>query len=80
MYSWGVFFDEYNRNVYPGEQTKLTWIGGFYFFMGKITGPFYVWMLSKVSDRKMLTVSAILCPVALMLASITNEVCYKILL
>ncbi|KAI9492078.1 major facilitator superfamily domain-containing protein [Zychaea mexicana] len=73
-YSWGVFFDELNANVYPGQMTELSWIGSLWYCLCNITGPFYIYMASKVDDRYILATSCILSCLAMMLASITNAV------
>ncbi|KAI9266541.1 major facilitator superfamily domain-containing protein [Phascolomyces articulosus] len=73
-YSWGVFFDEYNANVYPGQLTELSWIGSLWYCLCNITGPFYIYMASKIDDRYLLAGSCILSSLAMMLASITNSV------
>ncbi|CAO3619788.1 unnamed protein product [Cunninghamella blakesleeana] len=54
--------------------TKLSWIGSIciaFFFM---TGPFNAWITRKLGYTAMLSISTILCPLALMLASISNAI------
>ncbi|KAI9266539.1 major facilitator superfamily domain-containing protein [Phascolomyces articulosus] len=73
-YSWGVFFDEYDANVYPGKLTELTWIGSLWYCLTNITGPFYIYMAYRVDDRYIVGASCILSCLAMMMASITNSV------
>ncbi|KAI7856836.1 major facilitator superfamily domain-containing protein [Circinella umbellata] len=54
--------------------TQLSWIGSLWYCLCNITGPFYIYMASKIDDRYMLAVACILSSLAMMLASITNEV------
>ncbi|KAI8388862.1 major facilitator superfamily domain-containing protein [Radiomyces spectabilis] len=73
-YSWGVFLKEYNKNVYPQQMTKLSWIGSICIAMFFILGPINDWVVRKLGYTKMLLIAAILCPLALMLASISHEI------
>ena len=67
--------DEYDANVYPNQLTELTWIGSLWYCLTNITGPFYIYMPSKVDDRYIVGVSCLLSAFAMMMASLTNEVC-----
>ncbi|KAI7856833.1 major facilitator superfamily domain-containing protein [Circinella umbellata] len=66
--------DEYDANVYPNQLTELTWIGSLWYCLTNITGPFYIYMASKIDDRYIVGVSCILSAFAMMMASLTNEV------
>ncbi|KAI9492076.1 major facilitator superfamily domain-containing protein [Zychaea mexicana] len=74
LLSWGVFIDEYDANVYPGQLTELTWIGSLWYCLTNISGPFYIYMASKVDDRYIVAVSCLLSTLAMMMASLTNSV------
>ncbi|KAI8083173.1 major facilitator superfamily domain-containing protein, partial [Halteromyces radiatus] len=73
-YSWGVFLNAYNKQIYVGEMTQLSWIGsiciGFFF----IIGPINDWVTRKLGYTIMLKIATIVCPFALMMASITHEI------
>ncbi|KAI8092657.1 major facilitator superfamily domain-containing protein [Halteromyces radiatus] len=73
-YSWGVYLDYYNSNVYPGELTNLTWIGSLWFGLTNITGPFYVYLCGKIGYRWMIGVACILSCFSMMMASLTTAV------
>ncbi|CAO3595497.1 unnamed protein product [Absidia cylindrospora] len=73
-YSWGVYLDYYNKNVYPGELTKLTWIGSLWFGLTNITGPVYVYLIGKMGYRWMTGIACVLSCFAMMMASITTAV------
>jgi hypothetical protein len=73
-YSWGTFLRNYNQNVYVGEMTKLSWIGSICIALYFIIGPINEWVVRKLGYTKMLAFATIMCPLALMLASISHEV------
>ncbi|KAI9278286.1 major facilitator superfamily domain-containing protein [Phascolomyces articulosus] len=73
-YSWGVYLRQYNTYEYPGNMTSLSWIGSLWYWFCTITGPISMWLASKFSDRLIVGVACILCTLALMFASITNEI------
>lgn len=69
----------YNKHVYPDKMNDLTWIGSLWYAMCNVTGPFYVWMAAHIGDRSMLLFACVFGSLAMMLASITNQVtahCY----
>lgn len=73
--SWGVLFNYYNTQVYPGDNmVALSWIGSLWFCLCGITNPFYQWMSSKFNDRYLILIACIFSGLSLILASITNEV------
>lgn len=73
-YTWGVFLNYYNESVYPNRMNELSWVGSicvaFYF----IIGPCNEWVTGIMGFRKMLAFATIVCPLGLMLASISNQV------
>ncbi|KAG2212545.1 hypothetical protein INT46_010026 [Mucor plumbeus] len=73
-YSWGTFLRNYNQNVYVGEMTKLSWIGSICIALYFIIGPINEWVVRKLGYTKMLAFATIMCPLALMLASISHEI------
>lgn len=76
-YSWGVFLRFYNTDVYVGEMTKLSWIGSICIALYFIIGPVNEWVVHKLGYTKMLAIATIICPLALMLASISHKVNFK---
>jgi MFS family permease len=75
-YTWGVFLNYYNESVYPGKLSQLSWIGSICMSFFFILGPINEWLTNRLGYTRMLIISSILCPLALMLASISNEVWY----
>lgn len=73
-YSWGLFLRHYNQYVYVNQMTKLSWIGSICIALFFIIGPINEWVVCKLGYTKMLCIATILCPLALMLASISHEV------
>jgi hypothetical protein len=73
-YSWGLFLRNYNQYVYVGQMTQLSWIGSICIALFFIIGPINEWVVRKLGYTKMLAIATILCPLALMLASISHEV------
>ncbi|KAI8328006.1 major facilitator superfamily domain-containing protein [Chlamydoabsidia padenii] len=73
-YSWGVYLDYYNSNVYPGELTNLTWIGSLWFGLTNVTGPFHVYLCKKIGYKWMLGLSCFLSCVAMMMASLSSSI------
>ncbi|GAA5801263.1 hypothetical protein HPULCUR_006709 [Helicostylum pulchrum] len=73
-YTWGVFLNHYNEVVYPGRMNELSWIGSICIALFFILGPINEWVTSKLGYTKMLAIGNILCPLALMLASISHEI------
>ncbi|KAI9481160.1 MAG: major facilitator superfamily domain-containing protein [Benjaminiella poitrasii] len=73
-YSWGVFLRHYNQYVYVGKMTQLSWIGSICIALYFIIGPINEWVVQKLGYKKMLAIATILCPLALMLASISHEI------
>ncbi|CEP09702.1 hypothetical protein [Parasitella parasitica] len=73
-YSWGTFLRNYNQNVYVGQMTKLSWIGSICIALYFIIGPINEWVVHKLGYTKMLAFATIMCPLALMLASISHEI------
>ncbi|KAI8138982.1 major facilitator superfamily domain-containing protein [Fennellomyces sp. T-0311] len=53
---------------------ELTWIGSLWYCLCNITGPFYIWMSSKIDDRYTVAAACILSTLSMILASFTNEV------
>lgn len=75
-YTWGVFLNYYNETVYPGKMSELSWIGSICVSFFFILGPVNEWLICKLGFKKMLLIGTILCPLALMLASISTQVNY----
>ncbi|KAI9365323.1 major facilitator superfamily domain-containing protein [Pilaira anomala] len=73
-YTWGVFLNHYNEEIYPGKMNELSWIGSICVALFFIIGPVNEWVTSKLGYTKMLAIGNILCPLALMLASISHEI------
>ncbi|CEG69920.1 hypothetical protein RMATCC62417_05910 [Rhizopus microsporus] len=73
-YSWGLFLRHYNQYVYVNQMTKLSWIGSICIALFFIIGPINEWVVCKLGYTKMLCIATILCPLALMLASISHEI------
>ncbi|KAI8331623.1 major facilitator superfamily domain-containing protein [Choanephora cucurbitarum] len=73
-YTWAVFLSHYNTNVYPGKMNELSWIGSICVALFFVIGPINEWISCKIGYRYMLLIGAILCPLGLMLASITQEI------
>lgn len=73
-YSWGMFLRNYNENVYIGRMNKLSWIGSICVALYFILGPINEWLICKLGYKIMLSIGTILCPLALMLASISHEI------
>ncbi|CAO3599274.1 unnamed protein product [Absidia cylindrospora] len=70
----GRVFKNIQQTNYPGEMNQLSWIGficiGFFF----ILGPINDWVTRKLGYTLMLAIATFLCPFALMMASITNNI------
>ncbi|KAI8887308.1 MFS general substrate transporter, partial [Backusella circina FSU 941] len=73
-YTWGVFLNYYNEYVFPGQMNSLSWIGSICVALFFILGPINEWVTCKLGFFKMLVIGTILCPLALMLSSISNEI------
>ncbi|KAI8342301.1 major facilitator superfamily domain-containing protein [Chlamydoabsidia padenii] len=73
-YAWGVYLDYYNRHVYPGELTNLTWIGSLWFGLTNITGPVYVFLVGKMGYRWMTGIACFLSCFSMMMASLSTAV------
>ncbi|KAJ2960739.1 hypothetical protein NQZ79_g3966 [Umbelopsis isabellina] len=73
-YSWGVFLNYYNKNVYVGQLATLSWIGSICVSLFFFLGPVNRLVIAKMGYRNMLIVGNIICPVALILASFAYEV------
>ncbi|KAI9485361.1 MAG: major facilitator superfamily domain-containing protein [Benjaminiella poitrasii] len=73
-YTWGVFLNYYNESVFPGRMNELSWIGSICVALFFIIGPINEWVTCKLGFTKMLAIGTILCPLALMLASISHEI------
>ncbi|KAI8093943.1 major facilitator superfamily domain-containing protein [Thamnidium elegans] len=73
-YSWGLFLRNYNEFVYIGKMTQLSWIGSICISLYFIIGPVNEWVVRKLGYTKMLMIATILCPLALMLASISHQI------
>lgn len=54
--------------------TRLSWIGSICIALYFIIGPINEWVVRKLGYTKMLAFATIMCPLALMLASISHEV------
>ncbi|KAL9536998.1 hypothetical protein MBANPS3_012177 [Mucor bainieri] len=72
-YTWGVFLNYYNENVFPGQMNQLSWIGSICVALFFIIGPINEWITCKLGYTKMLAIGTIMCPLGLMLASISHE-------
>lgn len=72
-YSWGIFLNYYNENVFPGKMNELSWIGSICVALFFIIGPVNEWVTCKLGYTKMLLIGTILCPLGLMLASISHK-------
>lgn len=53
---------------------QLSWIGSICISLYFIIGPINEWVVRKLGYTKMLAIATVLCPLALMLASISHEV------
>ncbi|KAI7897824.1 major facilitator superfamily domain-containing protein [Cokeromyces recurvatus] len=73
-YSWGVFLNYYNEVVFPGQMNQLSWIGSICVALFFILGPVNEWVICKLGYTKMLIIGTIMCPLALMLASISSQI------
>ncbi|SAM02826.1 hypothetical protein [Absidia glauca] len=73
-YSWGVFLKTYKSDIYPGEMTRLSWIGSICIAFFFIIGPFNDWITRKLGYTWMLAIATIVCPFALMMASLTHQI------
>lgn len=69
-----MFLRNYNEFVYVGSMNQLSWIGSICISLYFIIGPINEWVVRKLGYTKMLSIATILCPLALMLASISHEV------
>ncbi|CAO3618510.1 unnamed protein product [Mucor fragilis] len=72
-YTWGVFLNYYNENVFPGQMNQLSWIGSICVALFFIIGPINEWVTCKLGYTKMLAIGTIMCPLGLMLASISHQ-------
>ncbi|KAK4519083.1 uncharacterized protein ATC70_009314 [Mucor velutinosus] len=72
-YTWGVFLNYYNENVFPGQMNQLSWIGSICVALFFIIGPINEWVTCKLGYTKMMAIGTIMCPLGLMLASISYE-------
>lgn len=54
---------------------QLSWIGSICVALFFIIGPINEWITCKLGYTKMLAIGTIMCPLALMLASTSYEVC-----
>ena len=73
-YSWGVFLNHYNAVIYPGKLNQLSWIGSICIALYFWTGPINEWVTRKLGYTKMLVIATIVCPLAMMLASISHQI------
>lgn len=69
-----MFLRNYNENVYIGRMNELSWIGSICVALYFILGPINEWLICKLGYKIMLSIGTILCPLALMLASISHEI------
>lgn len=58
--------------------TELSWIGSLSACLVNATGPIYAWTSSKLDDRYVIAIGALIMAVSMMLASITNQVLFLI--
>jgi MFS family permease len=72
-YSWGVFLNYYNKNVYVNQLATLSWIGSTCVSLFFFLGPVNRLVIEKMGYRNMLIVGNIICPLALILASFAYE-------
>lgn len=54
--------------------TQLSWIGSICIALFFIIGPINEWVVYHLGYTKMLCIASILCPLSLMLASISHQV------
>ncbi|EPB82516.1 hypothetical protein HMPREF1544_10725 [Mucor circinelloides 1006PhL] len=73
-YSWGVFLNHYNAVVFPGELNQLSWIGSICIALYFWIGPVNEWVTRKLGYTRMLPIATIICPLAMMLASISHQI------
>ncbi|KAG1049537.1 hypothetical protein G6F46_001798 [Rhizopus delemar] len=73
-YSWGLFLRHYNQSIYINQMTQLSWIGSICIALFFIIGPINEWVVYHLGYTKMLCIASILCPLSLMLASISHQI------
>jgi predicted Co/Zn/Cd cation transporter (cation efflux family) len=71
---WGIYLEYYNKHVFINEMDALSWIGSTWLAMAVILGPVYGFVVYKVGYTWLL-VGAVVCnTVALMMASVSDQV------
>lgn len=73
-YTWGVYLNHYNEKVFPGQLSQLSWIGSICAALIFSIGPFNEFITAKLGYTKMLAIGNIVCPLSLMLASISTQI------
>ena len=73
-YTWGVYLNHYNEEVFPGQMDQLSWIGSICAALIFSIGPVNEFITAKLGYTKMLIIGNIMCPLSLMLASISTQI------
>jgi hypothetical protein len=73
-YSVGLFLRYYNEYVFVGQMDKVSWIGAICSAFVFSMGAFSEVVINKLGFKKMLMVATLVCPLALMLASVSTQV------
>lgn len=73
-YTWGVYLNHYNTEIFPGQLDQLSWIGSICAALIFSIGPFNEYITSKLGYTKMLAIGNLLCPLSLMLASLSTQI------
>ncbi|KAI9030103.1 major facilitator superfamily domain-containing protein [Phycomyces nitens] len=73
-YSWGIYLNYYNKNIYVGHMSQLSWIGSICVSLFFILGPINQLVISRMGYKYMLATGTILCTAALILASFAQQV------
>lgn len=73
-YTWGVYLNHYNEKVFPGQLSQLSWVGSICAALIFSIGPFNEFITAKLGYTKMLAIGNIICPLSLMLASISTQI------
>ncbi|KAF9972124.1 hypothetical protein BGZ73_004797 [Actinomortierella ambigua] len=74
MFSWGIFQQEYTKNLFPGQVSAVSWIGTLAFGCMYMLGSVCSMFAAKIGYRKMVLTGSIFVSGSLVAASFATEI------